>query len=216
MKPNLPYYTIQVATNKDDKVQERIAQVLVEQLQTHLSNGDIAKAEHLKEHFGIPKELADDMEAIKNFIMTEVVLVAKENVEEIRNGKKRANTRKMFASYVFIRMKYNNEYSILISRVPNIVKFIGMSNVSEEPEKVLDHEITRVLRSIDESKEKAKRSVDFARGDKVRIKTGPFSDFDAEVLEVDYEKKNCLQVSVRIFGRETSVSLDFSDVDKHN
>lgn len=139
------------------------------------------------------------------------VLVPTEEVVEMREGQKRRSERKFFPGYVLVQMDLDEDTWHLVKDVPKVIGFIGGS--SDKPAPISDKEAQAILRRVEEGAEKPRPKVLFEPGELVRIKDGPFADFNAVVEEVDYEK-NRLKVAVLIFGRSTPVELDFGQVEK--
>jgi transcriptional antiterminator NusG len=139
------------------------------------------------------------------------VLVPTEEVVEMREGQKRRSERKFFPGYVLLQMNLDEDTWHLVKDVPKVIGFIGGS--SDRPAPISDKEAQAILRRVEEGAEKPRPKVLFEPGELVRIKDGPFADFNAVVEEVDYEK-NRLKVAVLIFGRSTPVELDFGQVEK--
>jgi transcriptional antiterminator NusG len=139
------------------------------------------------------------------------ILVPTEEVVEMREGQKRRSERKFFPGYVLVQMEMDDETWHLVKEVPKVISFIG--GTSDHPAPISDKEANAILRRVEEGAEKPRPKILFEPGEMVRIKEGPFADFNAVVEEVDYEK-NRLRVAVLIFGRSTPVELDFSQVEK--
>jgi transcriptional antiterminator NusG len=139
------------------------------------------------------------------------VLVPTEEVVEMREGQKRRSQRKFFPGYVLVQMEVDEDTWHLVKDVPKVIGFIG--GTSDHPAPISDKEADAILRRVEEGTERPRPKVLFEPGEMVRIKEGPFVDFNAVVEEVDYEK-NRLRVAVLIFGRSTPVELDFSQVEK--
>lgn len=139
------------------------------------------------------------------------ILVPTEEVVEMRDGKKRKGERKFFPGYVLIKMILNDETRYLVKSCPKIVGFVGGSG--SEPAPISDAEADVILQQVEEGVGKPKPKVLFEPGEVVRVKDGPFTDFNGVVEEVNYEK-NSLRVSVLIFGRSTPVKLEFGQVEK--
>jgi transcription termination/antitermination protein NusG len=139
------------------------------------------------------------------------VLVPTEEVVEMREGQKRRSERKFFPGYVLVQMEMDEDTWHLVKDVPKVIGFIG--GTSDRPAPISDREAEAILRRVEEGAEKPRPKVLFEPGELIRIKEGPFADFNAVVEEVDYEK-NRLRVAVIIFGRSTPVELDFSQVEK--
>lgn len=208
---SLAWYVVQVATNMEDRVQNAIVNTISKKLADLLETNEAAKATDLKEAFAIDATATSGIE-LEEYLKTKVVLVPKEKIEEIKNGKKREADRKIFPGYVLVRMNYNDEYGLLIRKTPKVAGFVGVAKDSK-PVPISQTEVDSILNQIASSKEQAKHKVEFEVGEKIRVIDGPFIDFNAIIDEVMYNK-NKLRVNVQIFGRETAVELDFGQVEK--
>ncbi|MGD6858490.1 MAG: transcription termination/antitermination protein NusG [Enterobacteriaceae bacterium] len=140
------------------------------------------------------------------------IIVPSEDIIEIRFGKRRKSERKFFPGYVLIQMVINEKSWNLVRNIPRITGFVG--STSDQPIPISDKEIDSIMNRLKQSKDKPRPKILFELGELIRVKDGPFSDFNGVVEEVDYEK-NRLKVSVSIFGRSTPVELDFSQVEKN-
>jgi len=139
------------------------------------------------------------------------ILVPTEEVMEMREGQKRKSERKFFPGYVLVQMELTEETWQLVREAPKVMGFIG--GTSDRPASISDKEAETILQRVQEGAEKPRPKVLFEVGEMVRVKEGPFTDFNGSVEEVNYEK-NRLRVAVSIFGRSTPVELDFSQVEK--
>lgn len=139
------------------------------------------------------------------------ILVPSEEVVEIRDGKKRTSERKFFPGYVLVEMELSEETWHLVKSVPQVLGFIG--GKSDRPAPISQKEVDRILQRVEENVDKPRPKIIYEPGEMVRVTDGPFTDFEAVVEGVDYDK-NKLQVSVLIFGRSTPVELEFSQVVK--
>ncbi|MFN8769248.1 MAG: transcription termination/antitermination protein NusG [Neisseriaceae bacterium] len=207
----LSWYVVQVATNMEDRVQGLIIKSIITKLSWYNENNDKAKANELRNTFGIDSSLVEDHE-IEEYLRIHVIVVPKEKIEELRNGKKRETERKIFPGYVLIQMDYTDEYGLLIRKTPKVTGFVGVGK-DAKPVPITQKEVDSILRQVEQSKEKAKHRVEFEVGERVHIMDGPFADFNAIIEEVIYAKSK-LKVNVQIFGRETSVELEFAQVEK--
>lgn len=136
------------------------------------------------------------------------ILVAVEDVVEMKDGKRKTSKRKTFPSYVMVEMALNSETRSLVQNVPGVTRFVG-SGAREVPLK--ENEVRRILGQIEQTRVKAAPTVTFRVGDHVRITDGPFSAFTGVVDEVNNERGK-VKVMVSIFGRATPVELDFLQV----
>jgi len=140
------------------------------------------------------------------------IMVPTEEVVEIRRGQKKKSEYKFFPGYVLIHMVMNNDSWHLIRSVPRVLGFIG--GTTERPLPISDKEVDAIISRLEKIGNKPRPKTLFEPGETVRIKDGPFSDFNGVVEEIDYDK-NRLTVSVSIFGRATPVELDFLQVEKN-
>ena len=139
------------------------------------------------------------------------VLVPVEEVVEMKAGQKSISERKFFPDYVLVEMEMTDDTWHLIKSTPKVTGFIG--GTATKPTPISQREVDNILHQIQEGVEKPKPKVLFESGEMVRVKEGPFTDFNGTVEAVNYEK-NKLRVAVSIFGRSTPVELDFSQVEK--
>ena len=137
------------------------------------------------------------------------VLLPIERVEEVRNGRKYTMERRMYPGYVFVQMAMNEDTWHLMNSTPRVIEFLG----NNHPVPLAPSEIAEIKSRMTEGEEKPRPKVQFEAGEVVRIKEGPFTDFNGRVEEVMYDKSR-LRCFVSIFGRETSVELAFNEVEK--
>ncbi|HEZ1541764.1 TPA: transcription termination/antitermination protein NusG [Neisseria meningitidis] len=141
------------------------------------------------------------------------ILVPVEKVVDIRNGRKTISERKSYPSYVLVEMEMTDDSWHLVKSTPRVSGFIG--GRANRPTPISQREAEIILQQVQTGIEKPKPKVEFEVGQQVRVNEGPFADFNGVVEEVNYER-NKLRVSVQIFGRETPVELEFSQVEKIN
>lgn len=208
---SLAWYVVQVATNMEDRVQSMITSTISKKIASFQSDDNIQKSNDLKSAFGISLDITDPLQ-IEEELKARNILVPKEKIEEIKNGKKREMDRKIFPGYVLVNMDYSDEFGLLIRKTPKVAGFVGVAKDSK-PVPISQKEIDNILNQVQQTKEKAKHKVEFEVGEKVRVIDGPFIDFNATIEEVLYNKTK-LRVNVQIFGRDTSVELDFGQVEK--
>ncbi len=139
------------------------------------------------------------------------ILVPVEEVVEIRKGQKSISERRFFPGYVLVEMEMNEQTWHLVKNTDKVTGFVGGS--SSKPSPISEREVNKIMAQMKEGVEKPKPKVLFEVGEIVRVKEGPFTDFNGNVEEVNYEK-NKIRVSVTIFGRSTPVELDFGQVEK--
>ena len=139
------------------------------------------------------------------------ILVPVEEVVEMKSGQKSISERKFFPGYVLVEMDMDDESWHLVKSTPKVTGFVG--GTSTKPTAISEKEVAKIMQQIQEGVEKPRPKVLFETGELVRIKDGPFTDFNGNVEEVNYEKSR-LRVSVTIFGRATPVELEFGQVEK--
>lgn len=139
------------------------------------------------------------------------ILVPSEEVVEVKNGKKSITERRIYPGYVLVEMAFTDETWHLVKSTPRVTGFLGGSG--NRPAPISEREVEKILSQMEEGVEKPRHKVLFEVGELVRVKDGPFADFNGNVEEVNYEK-NKVRVTVTIFGRATPVELDFDQVEK--
>ena len=139
------------------------------------------------------------------------ILVPVEEVVEMKSGQKSISERKFFPGYVLVEMEMNDESWHLVKSTPKVTGFIG--GTATKPTPISEKEVAKIMQQIQEGVEKPRPKVLFETGEMVRIKEGPFTDFNGNVEEVNYEKSR-MRVAVTIFGRSTPVELQFDQVEK--
>ena len=152
------------------------------------------------------------LERVRNANLNEYfgeVLVPTESVMEVVKGQRRTTTRKFFPGYMFVQMVLDDRTFHLVKNTPKITGFLGGTKPTPVPER----EITGVQTNMTEAKTKPKARVVFEPGDTVRVIDGAFANFSATVEEVNADKQT-VKVRLSMFGRATSVPLDFAQVEK--
>jgi transcriptional antiterminator NusG len=139
------------------------------------------------------------------------ILVPTEEVVEIKNGVKRTSERRFYPGYVLVQMVMNDDTWHLVKHTNKVTGFVG--GAKNRPAPISEEEVGKILGQMEEGVEKPRHKVEFVVGEYIRVKDGPFTDFNGTVEEVNYEK-NKVRVSVTIFGRATPVELEFSQVEK--
>ncbi len=139
------------------------------------------------------------------------ILVPTEEVVEMKNGKKAVTERRFFPGYVLVEMLMDDESWHLVKNTSKVTGFVG--GAKNRPTPISEDEVMKIVNQMQEGIEKPRPKVEWEVGEVVRVKEGPFTDFNASIEEVNYDK-NKLRVSVTIFGRATPVELDFHQVEK--
>jgi transcriptional antiterminator NusG len=139
------------------------------------------------------------------------ILVPMEEVVEIKNGQKKTTERKFFPGYVLVEMVMDDDTWHLIKHTNKVTGFVGGAKTRPSP--ISEAEVLKIVNQMQEGTEKPRHKVEFEVGEFVRVKDGPFTDFNGSVEDVNYEKSK-VRVAVTIFGRATPVELDFSQIEK--
>jgi transcription termination/antitermination protein NusG len=139
------------------------------------------------------------------------ILVPTEEVVEIKNGQKKTTERRLFPGYVFVEMVMDDDTWHLVKHTNKVTGFVG--GAKNRPAPISEDEVQKIVSQMQEGTEKPRHKVEFVVGEYIRVKEGPFTDFNGSVEEVNYEKSK-VRVSVTIFGRATPVELEFSQVEK--
>ncbi|MBR1380092.1 MAG: transcription termination/antitermination protein NusG [Alphaproteobacteria bacterium] len=137
------------------------------------------------------------------------ILVPTREVTEIKGGKRVKTERKFFPGYIVVQMVMNNETFSLVKLLPQVVMFLGARN---KPIAVTEEEARRLMRQVEEGAT-ASDEVDYEVGQEVHVIDGPFAGFNGIASEVDNLKQK-MTVTILVFGRETSVELDFTQVER--
>ena len=138
------------------------------------------------------------------------VLVPTEEVIEVRRNKKVTAERRFMPGYVLVRMEMSDEGYHLINSINRVTGFLGPQG---RPMPMRDAEVQAILGRVQEGEDSPRTLIHFEIGERVKVSDGPFEDFNGMVEEVDEENQR-LKVTVSIFGRETPVELEFTQVTK--
>ncbi|APW36423.1 transcription termination/antitermination protein NusG [Rhodoferax koreense] len=139
------------------------------------------------------------------------ILVPTEEVVEIKNGQRKTTERRLFPGYVFVEMIMDDESWHLVKHTNKVTGFVG--GAKNRPAPISEAEVQKIVSQMQEGSDKPRHKIEFLPGELVRVKEGPFTDFNGSVEEVNYEKSK-VRVSVTIFGRATPVELEFSQIEK--
>jgi transcriptional antiterminator NusG len=166
---------------------------------------------------GYEKKVKQNLEArVQSFDMEEKiyeVVVPMEDVTEFRNGQRVVVQKKMFPGYLLIRCRRNDDVHHMIRNTPGVTGFAGPGG---KPSPLRRKEVDNFLalkKDGDEPQRKIKPRLLYELNESVRIKEGPFADFQGQIVEINDEQLK-VKVLVNIFGRETPVELDFAQVAK--
>jgi transcriptional antiterminator NusG len=138
------------------------------------------------------------------------ILVPTERISEIKGGRRRVREKKLFPGYIMIEMEFDEKLWYVIRETPGIGDFVGPRS---RPTPMQPHEVDRILNEMTrDDDDKPRVKIDFVQGDSVKIKEGPFENFDGVVDEV-IPAKGIVKVIVTIFGRPTPVELEYWQVE---
>lgn len=136
------------------------------------------------------------------------VEVPQKSVTQIKGGKKQEREEKIFPGYVLVEMIMDEDSWYVVRHTAGVTKFVGSA---KKPIPARDSEIKKIIHRTQAQTQKIE--LDVKVGDKVKIITGPFADFEGDITEV-YPDKSKLRASVSIFGRETPVELEYKQIQK--
>ena len=139
------------------------------------------------------------------------ILVPTEEVVELKNGKKSVTEHRIYPGYVLVEMEMVDDTWHLVKHTSKVTGFIG--GARNRPAPISEAEVAKIVNQMQEGVDKPRPKVEWIVGELVRVKEGPFTDFNGAVEDVNYEKSK-VKVSVTIFGRATGVDLDFAQVEK--
>ena len=139
------------------------------------------------------------------------ILVPMEEVVELKNGKKSVSERRFFPGYVLVEMEMADDTWHLVKHTSKVTGFVG--GAKNRPAPISEAEVMKIVNQMQEGIEKPRPKVEWEVGELVRVKEGPFTDFNGAIEDVNYDKSK-VRVSVTIFGRATPVELDFAQVEK--
>ena len=138
-------------------------------------------------------------------------LVPTEEVVEIKNGQKKTTERRFYPGYVLVEMTMDDESWHLVKHTNKVTGFVG--GAKNRPSPISEDDVRKIVEQMQVGTNKPRHKVEFETGEYVRVKEGPFADFNGTVEEVNYDK-NKVRVSVTIFGRATPVELEFGQIEK--
>ena len=138
------------------------------------------------------------------------VMAPAEDVKDVKNGRTTTVSRLLYPSYVMVQMDFCDQFWHMIKKIPNVVRFMGDG---KKPTAMRDHDVANIFQTMKASEVAPKQKLEYEAGQVVRIKDGPFTDFDGSINSVDYAKSR-VKVDVTIFGRSTSVDLSVTQIEK--
>jgi transcriptional antiterminator NusG len=141
------------------------------------------------------------------------IVIPLEDVVEFKNGKKVVVQKKVFPGYLLVRMRLDDDSWFVVRNTPGVTGFVGAGN---KPSPLPRRDVESFLAVKVEGEEPSRKGrprLEYALGETVRVKEGPFADFQGEIVEINEDQLK-LKVLVNIFGRETPVELEFAQVGK--
>ena len=134
--------------------------------------------------------------------------VPQKTVTQMKGGKKQEREEKIFPGYVLVEMIMDEDSWYVVRHTSGVTKFVGSA---KKPIPASDSAIKKIINRSTSTQQKIE--LDVKAGDKVRITSGPFADFVADIIEV-YPDKSKIRANVSIFGRETPVELEYKQINK--
>jgi len=139
------------------------------------------------------------------------VLVPMEDEVEFKDGKRKITPKKVFPGYVLVEMDMDDQSWYVVRNTSGVTGFVGSPGAGEKPVPLQDKEVKTILKQM--GIETPKLKIDFKKGDRVKVTSGPFFDFTGIVDEIQPEKEK-VRALISIFGRETPVELEFYQIEK--
>lgn len=139
------------------------------------------------------------------------VVVPTQDVVELRNGKRVNVTRRLYPGYALVKMVYNQRTAHVVNNVQGVIKFLGSG---AEPQPLREDELSKIFGGPGTEPEVAEEPVEqipFTLGQVVEVVEGPFNEFSGTVQEIDHDKGK-VKVEVSLFGRPTSIELDYTQL----
>ncbi|AOC89650.1 Transcription termination/antitermination protein NusG [Bacillus amyloliquefaciens] len=139
------------------------------------------------------------------------VVVPEEEETDIKNGKKKVVKKKVFPGYVLVEIVMTDDSWYVVRNTPGVTGFVGSAGSGSKPTPLLPGEAEAILKRM--GMDERKTDIDFELNETVKVIDGPFANFTGSIEEIDYDKSK-VKVFVNMFGRETPVELEFTQIDK--
>jgi transcriptional antiterminator NusG len=167
---------------------------------------------------GYEKKVKQNLEArISSMNMEEriyEVVIPTEDVVEFKNGQKKVVQKKMFPGYLLVRCELSDDSWYVVRNTPGVTGFVGQgARPSPLPRRDVETFLATPKEGEDTARKRTRPRLEYEQGETVRVKEGPFADFSGQIVEINEDQLK-LKVLVNIFGRETPVELEFSQVAK--
>ncbi len=137
------------------------------------------------------------------------IVVPTEEELRMRAGKRISVRRKIFPGYVLIEMALDDATWYLVKNTTGVTGFVS-SGSGNKPARLTLEEVNNILQSVEKP---ATPKIKWAKGDNVRVLTGPFADLTGKIEDINVDKEK-LRVMIELFGRDTPVELEFTQVEK--
>jgi transcription termination/antitermination protein NusG len=144
------------------------------------------------------------------------IVIPMEDVVEFKNGRRQTVQKKVFPGYILVRCEMDDESWYCVRNTPGVTGFVGQSQKGQKPTPLSRREVDTFLSAKGDGQEavaRKKPKLEYDVGESVRVREGPFADFSGTIAEINADHMK-LKVLVNIFGRETLVEMDFSQVAK--
>jgi len=139
------------------------------------------------------------------------VVVPEETETDIKNGKRKTTKKKVFPGYVLVEMVMTDDSWYVVRNTPGVTGFVGSSGAGSKPTPLMEEEVKMILKRM--GMPLAEVEVDYEVNESVRIKEGPFANFTGKIEAIDLDKQK-VKLLVDMFGRETRMELEFSQIEK--
>ncbi|KEF36466.1 transcription antitermination protein nusG [Schinkia azotoformans MEV2011] len=137
------------------------------------------------------------------------IVVPEEEEQEIKNGKKKVVKKKVFPGYVLVEIIMTDDSWYVVRNTPGVTGFVGSTGSGSKPIPLQPDEVDVILKRM--GLDKMPTEIDFSLKDTVRVIEGPFTNFTGTIEEIDMDKQK-VKVHVNMFGRETPVELEFTQI----
>jgi len=139
------------------------------------------------------------------------VVVPEEEETDFKNGKKKVVKRKVFPGYVLVEIVMTDDSWYVVRNTPGVTGFVGSAGSGSKPTPLMPDEVNMILKRM--GLEQRRVDINFEQGEMVQVKEGPFANFTGSIEEIDKDKSK-VKVLVNMFGRDTPVELDFTQIEK--
>ncbi|KAB2329205.1 transcription termination/antitermination protein NusG [Cytobacillus depressus] len=139
------------------------------------------------------------------------VIVPEEEETDFKNGKKKVVKRKVFPGYVLVEIVMTDDSWYVVRNTPGVTGFVGSAGSGSKPTPLLPEEVNVILKRMGVDEKRV--DINFEIGEVVQVKEGPFANFTGSIEEIDKDKAK-IKVLVNMFGRDTPVELDYSQIER--